>query len=321
MAYEIVGDRLKGAPFVPAHASGGSMPKPTLIVLHDTADRAHPKDTVNWFASKACTVSAHFVVERDGSIVQMVDCDQKAFHAGKSAFKGRSGCNNFAIGVEIDNPGKLDANGRGWFHKKGEAGYAGIQPKTTKEHGSGHWLPYTDAQVKAVIGLCRALIKTYPSITDIATHWLISPGRKIDTNPLFPLDAVRAAAFKPAKKAPAVEPATPAPVADATPAVAAAEVAPSSVALVATSRKARALSRLTKAAHAVWISLTLEGILEYLGFAKSTVDQVAQFVDDHSRALTITAAILVIIAAKYVWGLMHEDAEEGRYVPSGEKTA
>ena len=190
MTYEIVSDRLKGAPFVPANSSGARMASPSLIVLHDTADRAQPKDTVNWFASRQCTVSAHFVVERDGSITQMVECDQKAFHAGKSSFNGRSGCNNFAIGIEIDNPGMLDKDGRAWFHKKGEAGYSGIRQRTTKEHGAGWWLPYTDAQVNAVGELCRALIKAYPSITDIGTHWIISPGRKIDTNPLFPLEQV-----------------------------------------------------------------------------------------------------------------------------------
>src|SRR3990167_5108144 len=138
MAYKIVGDRLKGVPLVRANASGSAMPKPTAIVVHDTAGREIPKSSVDWFASPKCTTSAHFVVELDGSITQMVDCDQKAFHAGKSSFKGRSGCNNFSIGIEIVNPGKLDKNGRAWFHKKGEAGYSGIVQKTTKEIGRAH---------------------------------------------------------------------------------------------------------------------------------------------------------------------------------------
>jgi N-acetyl-anhydromuramyl-L-alanine amidase AmpD len=198
MAFEIVADRLrikkKAVPFVSAHASGGRM-VPSLIVLHDTADRPAPKDTVNWFASAECKVSAHFVVERDGSIIQMVECDQKAFHAGKSTWKGRANCNGFAIGIEIDNPGKLDKNGRAWFHKGRDPGIPGIQPKTTKEHGAGHWLPYTPEQVAAVTKLCQALVKAYPGIKEVVTHYLISPGRKIDVNPLFPLDEVRAAVF------------------------------------------------------------------------------------------------------------------------------
>jgi len=327
MALKIEGDRLKGVPFVPAHASGKSMPKPTLIVLHDTADREKPQDTVNWFKSSACTTSAHFVVERDGSITQMVECDQIAFHAGKSSFKGRSGCNTFSIGIEIDNPGGLDKNGRAYFHKdkKGRPVAPGfdldrLKHVKTKEHGDALWLPYTDAQVKTVINLCRALVAAYPSITDIATHWLISPGRKVDTNPLFPLDGVRAAVFEPAKRKPSV-PAEPVAPVEAPPPIAAVAEPPVAAALVTTSRKAKTLSRLTKAMHAIWIGLTLESILEYLGFAKSTIDQISQFVESNAKVLAITAAILGLLVVKYIYGLMQEDAEEGRYVPSGEKTA
>jgi N-acetylmuramoyl-L-alanine amidase len=192
---KITDHRLKKGAFVQAHAFGGALANPTLIVLHDTANRAQPGETVRWFSSAACKTSAHFVVERDGSITQMVECSRKAFHAGQSNFNGRGFCNGFAIGIEIDNPGKLDKNGRAWFHKKGEAGYDGIEPRTTKEHGAGYWLPYTPQQVKAVTDLCKALVAAYPSIKDIATHWIISPGRKIDTNPLFPLKQVQAAVF------------------------------------------------------------------------------------------------------------------------------
>ena len=200
MVFDIVNDRLeiggKAAQFVSANAYGARF-HPTLIIVHDTADRPQPKDTVNWFASKACKVSAHFVVERDGSITQMVPCDHKAYHAGKSSWPGQSGgCNNFAIGIEIDNPGKLDKNGRGWFHKKGEPGIEGIVHAKTKEHGDGYWLPYTPEQIETVSELCIALVAYYPTIKEIGAHWLISPGRKIDTNPLFPLEELRDAVFK-----------------------------------------------------------------------------------------------------------------------------
>lgn len=184
-------------PFEAAHSFGGVLAKPTLIVLHDTANRAQPGETVRWFSSSACKTSAHFVVERSGKIIQMVNCERKAFHAGLSSFKGKAGCNGFAIGIEIDNPGKLDKNGRAWFHKKTEAGYTGAIHKATKEHGDGYWLPYTEKQIHAVTELCDALTEAYPSIKDIATHWIISPGRKVDTNPLFPLEQVRAAVFGP----------------------------------------------------------------------------------------------------------------------------
>lgn len=207
MDYEIVNDRLeidgKDVPFVPANSSGSRF-HPTLIVCHDTADRPAPKDTVRWFASRECKVSAHFVVERDGTITQMVPCDRKAFHAGQSSWPGMSGgCNNFAIGIEIDNPGKIDKTGRAWFHydKLGRPIAPGfpmsdLAKMATKEHGNHWWLPYTPEQIETVTELCAALVAAYPTIKDIGTHWLISPGRKIDTNPLFPLEELRAAVLK-----------------------------------------------------------------------------------------------------------------------------
>jgi N-acetylmuramoyl-L-alanine amidase len=198
---KIANHRLTQWGFVQANACGGALSKPSLIVLHDTANRAQPGETVRWFSSSQCKTSAHFVVERDGKIVQMVGCDRVAYHAGLSTFKGKKSCNGFAIGIEIDNPGKLTKDGRAWFHKKDEAGYQGIEPAKTKAHGDGYWLPYTGDQIRSVTELCQALTEAYPSIKDIATHWIISPGRKIDTNPLFPLDEVRQAVFgaKPVK--------------------------------------------------------------------------------------------------------------------------
>jgi len=47
-------------------------------------------------------VSAHFVVRRDGELVQFVSCDERAWHAGRSSWRGRDGCNDFSIGVELE---------------------------------------------------------------------------------------------------------------------------------------------------------------------------------------------------------------------------
>lgn len=201
MTFEIKNGRLLGVPFVNANASGGTL-RPTLIILHDTAGRLEKGSSVNWFKDKTCTVSAHVVVERDGTITQMVPFNRRAWHAGKSAWQGKQLCNSFAIGIEIVNPGLLDVNGRAWFHKDSagrprENGFdkASIEHAKTREHGEGWWMPYTPEQIEAVKQLCRALIAVYPEVNDIATHWQVSPGRKIDTNPLFPLTEVEDYAF------------------------------------------------------------------------------------------------------------------------------
>lgn len=191
---KITGHRLRDCEYVPAHASGGAM-APKIIILHDTAGRVEKGSSVNWFKSEDCSTSAHVVVERDGSVVQMVDFNKRAFHAGASEWKGFDNCNAFSIGIEIVNPGKLDKDGRAWFHKKTEKGFTGTKRAKTVAHGDGWWLDYTPEQIEAVTNLCKALVARYPEIEDITTHWAVSPKRKIDTCPLFPLDDVRLEVF------------------------------------------------------------------------------------------------------------------------------
>ena len=175
--------------FVPTPNQGGRI-LPTIICLHDTAGGLTKGSTVSWFTNPKAKVSAHFVVERDGTITQMVECDRAAWHAGKSSWKGRSGCNSFSIGIEIVNPGKLTLDGTAWFGER----FQGVQECTTKEHGRGCWLPYTKEQIEAVTAICKALVDAYP-IKEIVTHWMISPGRKVDCTPLLPLEEIRKEVF------------------------------------------------------------------------------------------------------------------------------
>ena len=188
----------KVAPFQPAHVVGSKI-KPTLAVIHDTAGRLDKFNSVNWFTSDDCTTSAHFIVELDGTITQMVDCNRKAAHAGKSQYNGKqvgNSINSFSVGIELVNPGCCGSDGRAWFHKKGEKGFAGLKRAKTAYHGDGWWMDYTPAQVEATTALCKALKDAY-DIEAITTHWAVCVPvrRKVDPNPLFPLDEVRAAVF------------------------------------------------------------------------------------------------------------------------------
>lgn len=199
MQYEIKDDRLliDGHPvrFVPSPNQGGRI-EPTGVLYHDTADRLVPEDSVNWFRNAKSKVSAHFVVGRDGSIVQMVDCDRAAWHAGKSSWQGRSGCNGFMIGIEIDNPGRLTPRGDkavAWFGEAWAADECHMTDSSCRDHGVGAWLPYTETQLAAVEALTRALVAAYPSIKSAAGHYEVSPGRKVDPGPHFPMPRMRAA--------------------------------------------------------------------------------------------------------------------------------
>jgi AmpD protein len=108
---------------------------------------AHP-----YFATIAgLRVSAHFLVRRDGKLLQFVACDDRAWHAGESSWKGRAQCNDFSIGVELE--------------------------------GADH-VRYMAAQYTMLARLTRALRRRYP-ITDIVGHSDIAPGRKTDPGPAF----------------------------------------------------------------------------------------------------------------------------------------
>ncbi len=96
-------------------------------------------------------VSAHFLVGRDGELVQFVACTQRAWHAGQSDYCGRERCNDFSIGIEIEG--------------------------TDDE-------PFTPAQYETVSAVVGALRITYP-IRGVAGHSDIAPGRKTDPGPHF----------------------------------------------------------------------------------------------------------------------------------------
>ncbi len=96
-------------------------------------------------------VSAHFYIRRDGSVCQFVSCSRRAWHAGVSSWQGRSRCNDFSIGIELQ--------------------------------GTDHQ-PYESAQYQALRRLCEAVRARYP-IESVVGHSDIAPGRKTDPGAAF----------------------------------------------------------------------------------------------------------------------------------------
>ena len=103
-------------------------------------------------------VSAHFLVRRDGRALQFVATSQRAWHAGASQFEGRERCNDFSIGIELE----------------------GSDDQT-----------YSDAQYKTLASLTLALV-SHHSLSHIAGHEHIAPGRKTDPGPFFDWQRYRA---------------------------------------------------------------------------------------------------------------------------------
>src|SRR5690606_16389776 len=79
------------------------------------------KSSAKYLAQADVKASAHLVIGRNGEIYQLVPFDTIAWHAGISSYQGRSGYNNFSIGIELDNAGPLEKTGAdyvSWFGKK-----------------------------------------------------------------------------------------------------------------------------------------------------------------------------------------------------------
>jgi N-acetyl-anhydromuramoyl-L-alanine amidase len=96
-------------------------------------------------------VSSHFLVRRDGEVVQFVPPERRAWHAGASSWRGRGRCNDFSIGIELEGA-EADA--------------------------------FTDLQYRALTRLIQDLQQSHP-IRDIAAHSDVAPGRKTDPGAHF----------------------------------------------------------------------------------------------------------------------------------------
>jgi N-acetylmuramoyl-L-alanine amidase len=188
-AHKLVGAEYQAARLI------GPVITPEIVILHDTAGRLTKYNSRDYLAASTMA-SVHFVVERDGTISQLVPTNRRAAHAGQSAYNGRRDCNGFSIGIEIVNPGRMAPVGNGiaraWFGQTFDPDHFALVEMTTPEHGFGVWMGYTEEQIEAVEALLKALFKGIPTLRDITTHWYVSPGRKVDTNPLFPLEELRA---------------------------------------------------------------------------------------------------------------------------------
>ena len=100
-------------------------------------------------------VSSHFFIRRGGEVVQFVSCNERAWHAGKSSWRGREQCNDFSIGIELEGADDV---------------------------------PYAAVQYERLGSLLIGLKRRYPSIAAAVGHSDVAPGRKTDPGPAFDWD-------------------------------------------------------------------------------------------------------------------------------------
>ncbi len=120
-------------------------------LFHNRLDpQAHPY----FRAIAGLRVSAHLLIRRDGSAIQYVPLQLRAWHAGVSCFRGRERCNDFSIGIELEGTDQT---------------------------------PFREPQYASLARLTREVMHRYPAITPerLTGHSDIAPGRKTDPGPAF----------------------------------------------------------------------------------------------------------------------------------------
>lgn len=177
----------------PNHSEKFNSDLPDTIVIHFTAGSSY-QSSVDYLCSKESHASAHLVIGRGGEIGQLIPFDTVAWHAGNSHWKGRTGLNQFSIGIELDNAGELTKNEAGhflsWFNKiyNPDEVFQGVHRNQSQV---SFWHTYTPAQIEITFAICQVLCQHY-GMKEIVGHEEIAPQRKIDPGPAFPLEKLRA---------------------------------------------------------------------------------------------------------------------------------
>jgi N-acetylmuramoyl-L-alanine amidase len=143
----------------------------SMVVLHYTGMRS-ADEALERMCDPAAKVSAHYMIDEDGTVTRMVPEEKRAWHAGKSYWRGVTDVNSASIGIEMVNPGH-------------EWGYR----------------PFPEAQMEALVPLLAAIVRRHDISPDnVVGHSDIAPARKQDPGELFEWE--RLAAYGLALKAP-----------------------------------------------------------------------------------------------------------------------
>lgn len=179
---------------------------PEYLVLHYTAGGSL-EGTVAWFKNRHAKASAHLVIGRDGSVVQMVRFDRVAWHSGTSTWDGKRGLNAYSLGIELDNAGRLERVGGRWVSAFSKRSYpeeevlvANHKHDRPGTPASG-WHAYTEAQIERTLMVAQLLIERY-RLKEVLGHEDIAPGRKTDPGPAFPMASFRSRLFGRRENAP-----------------------------------------------------------------------------------------------------------------------
>lgn len=158
-----------------------------VVVIHYTAGRGEAETVANFLKRGGSKVSAHYIIGRDGTLIQSVDLKDAAWHAGKSNFMGSNkSVNRRSVGIELCNAGYSHTD------RLDEADKFRGRHRNPRSK-SGVWEAYTEEQYKVLYCLLAELQKEIPTLKFVTAHEDIrNPdvvpglrGSKLDVGPAF----------------------------------------------------------------------------------------------------------------------------------------
>ena len=161
-------------------------------IVHFTAGATAKSSVDFWKTSAARGAEAHIIIDRDGTVYQVLPTDRQADHAGSSAWVDPNtgtrytNLNSCSIGIELANGGNSDSLIRR---------YSSLPPVVARHQNGGpveNWEAYPKVQLDALERVARALTEKY-NLDDWAGHDDIAPDRKNDPGPAFPMVEFREA--------------------------------------------------------------------------------------------------------------------------------
>ena len=146
----IHGENVKKFVKSPNHSGKYQTGLPDTVILHYTAGPYKP--ALNTLTNPRVKASAHIIVDRDGSITQLVPFNLIAWHAGKSSYGNRKGMNKYSLGIEIVNSGPLTKSGnvyRSWYGSAFNPSDV-IEATHRNQSKPKFWHTYTEEQIHTV---------------------------------------------------------------------------------------------------------------------------------------------------------------------------
>ena len=179
------------------------------IIMHYTTG-TRMESTINHFKSSGSGVSTHLLIGRDGRVVQFVPFNRIAHHAGYSWWEAEEGINQFSIGIELDNAGRLkrgkDGTGReGWMGQKMIIPNDRLRMDAHWKRPANQfaWETFSDVQLEVAKKIVKALKEKY-DIQEILGHDDVNVLNREDPGPLFPMKVWREELF--GRKEPEIKP-------------------------------------------------------------------------------------------------------------------